>query len=126
MKTTNLITVLISMMILSSVMNAANPKDDKKGGKGNAMIETLSKDVTLTENQKARVEPISQALMVNIKEANKIADRKKLVSVKKELFKEYNKSLDVILTNDQKTQRTLKEKERVDALRNKIKTNQDK
>jgi len=122
MKITRLITSLTVMLLFSNVLTATNPPIEKAGNKANIMVEDLSKYIVLTEYQKAKIETWSKDYMVKIKNANKLVNREELVASKKAIIQEYKMSLDSILTNEQKTQRLVKQNERIEAVISKYRT----
>jgi len=121
MKTAKIITLIISVLLLSNVLNATTPPKINAESKANMMVDRLSKDFVLTDIQKSEINAKAKIFIEKINNANEIKDRNKLIFTKKGIYNEYKIALDSILTDEQRVQLSAKQEERENLIISKYK-----
>jgi len=110
MKKLKLVTAIIAIFLISNLLFAGNPENIAV-----KMIEKLSNDVILTDSQRVVIQTKADEYVLKMQNVNLITNIEEQFALRKQISKEYDASLDSLLTIEQREQLMIKIKERKDA-----------
>lgn len=123
MKKFKLMTAVVAILLFSNFIFAGNPVKYNADKLANLMVDKLSKDIVLTDNQKVTILAKAKEFVEKRQNSNALSNETNKTASKKQAIQDYKSILDSILTVDQKNQLSIKLMDRKQMVINKHKTN---
>ena len=115
MKTPKRIMAVIAIVLFSNLLFAGNPHSLTTDSITNSMVDYLHNDVKLSETQKTILKKVANEYATNLLKARTL-NNSESYSLMKSATEKYQAVVDSVLTTDQKTQKEIKLKEKLDQI----------
>ncbi len=113
MKKLKVIMATVSACVFMGFVLAENPSKETTENLANLLVEKLGKDAQLTDSQRVVIKEQTKVFITRMEAADNNSSNAQKAMSKEQIFLQYQSRLDSTLTMEQKVQREIKIKERI-------------